>query len=201
VGQLLPVQAQFDSSWYKYEGSHWEKPPPDTPKPGIDWAHLLESRAEYAFHVFLGHHGLFSLSPVYLLALAGMVLGFLRGTRRKWTANPGEGTRWQERASPIPFFLFPLTIYLTVVVISFYLVKTTNYGGWTNGLRWLMWLTPFWLLTMLPVVDRLGRCRWGRGLAYVLLAVSVMSVTYRSWNPWRHPWLYNLLEELGLGGY
>jgi hypothetical protein len=200
VGQLVPVQAQFESSWYKYDGSHWLKPPPDTDKPGIDWARLKETRAEYAFHVFLGHHGLFSLSPIYLLAFAGMVLGVLR--RNKARANGGgNGENGAGSKSPFPFFLYPLALSLSVVVIGFYLVKTTNYGGWSSGLRWLMWLTPFWLLTLLPVADRLAQNRWGRGLAYAFLAVSVMSVNYRSWNPWRLPWLYNLLEALGLGGY
>jgi hypothetical protein len=94
-----------------------------------------------------------------------------------------------------------LTLYLSVVVIGFYLIKTHNYGGWTTGLRWLMWLTPFWLLTMLPVADRLACCRGGRLLAYLLLAVSVMSVSYRLWNPWRHPWLFDLMQALGWPGY
>lgn len=83
---------------------------------------------------------------------------------------------------------------LTVIVVSFYLWRTRNYSGWSNGLRWLFWLVPFWLLTLLPTVDRLGRHRAGRVLAYVLLAVSVFSVHYRDWNPWRHPWLWQLME-------
>jgi len=29
-----------------------------------------------------------------------------------------------------------------------------------------------------------------------LLALSVLSVSYPAWNPWRHPWIYNLLEAL-----
>ena len=61
-----------------------------------------------------------------------------------------------------------------------------------------MWLTPLWLLTMLPALEWLGQRRWGRWLAYALLAWSVFSVSYPAWNPWRQPWLYNLLES---GGY
>jgi hypothetical protein len=194
VGQLRPVQSEFGSPWYDYPGSHWKKPEPGEEKFGIDWARQKESRADYAFHYFLGHHGLFSLSPIYLLALAGMVIGLLR-RRRKGEAGAAPET------SRVPFFLFPLALLLTVVVVGFYLVKTDNYGGWTNGLRWLMWLTPFWLLTMLPVADRLAESRWGRGLAYLLLAVSVISVNYRSWNPWRMPWLYDFMEALGWPGY
>ncbi len=197
VGQYRPVQSDFESPWYKYKGSHWTKPASGEIRHGIDYAWQHESRGEYAFNYFLGHHGLFTMSPIYLLTVAGIVFGLLRGRRR--TAAPPQPDG-EVRAGP-PFFLYGLTLFLSAAVVGFYLVKTNNYGGWTNGLRWLMWLTPFWLLTMLPVADRLAGCRWRRGLAYFLLAVSVFSVNYRSWNPWRHPWLYNLMEWLGWPGY
>ncbi len=94
--------------------------------------------------------------------------------------------------------LAALTLFLTLVVIAFYIYRDEqNYGGWTCGPRWLMWLTPFWLLTMLPAADRLNCCRWGRIVAYLLLAVSVASVTYSASNPWRHPWIYNLMDAYG----
>ena len=90
-----------------------------------------------------------------------------------------------------------MTLLLTLVTFGFYLMFTDNYGGGTSGMRWLMWLTPLWLLTMLPVVDWLGQRRWGRWLSLTLLAWSIFSVSYPTWNPWRHPWLYNLLDNAG----
>jgi hypothetical protein len=86
-------------------------------------------------------------------------------------------------------------------VILFYLAASDNYGGFTNGLRWLMWLTPMWLTCLLPMVDLLAENRWGRRFAYVLLAVSIFSVSYEPWNPWRHPWIYDLMIECGWRGY
>ena len=38
----------------------------------------------------------------------------------------------------------------------------------------------------------------GRVFAAVLLALSVMSASYPTWNPWTHPWLYNFLHSLGV---
>ena len=40
-------------------------------KPGIDFARTYhgETRDQYAFHLFLGHHGYFSLMPIWLLSL------------------------------------------------------------------------------------------------------------------------------------
>ena len=50
---------------------------------------------------------------------------------------------------------------------------------------------------LLPAADWLGRRRWGRALAVVLLALSVLSASYPSWNPWRHPWIYNWMDAWG----
>jgi hypothetical protein len=194
LGNWRPVQSDFGSPWYDYEGSHWRNTP-GYPRRGIDWARTQETRGEYAFHVLLGHHGLLSLTPLWLLAIWGMVC-FSRSDLRFWIAR---GPPRQE--STIPALLAAMTLALTVVVVAFYLIKTDNYGGWTSGLRWLMWLSPLWLLTVLPVADRLAGHRWGRGLGYVLLAVSIFSVSFPAWNPWRHPWLYRLMEACGWKSY
>jgi hypothetical protein len=212
MGQVRPAYAEFDSDsgWYHYEGSYWRKPLPGEKKSGIDWARFnKETRAEYAFHVLVGHHGLFSLSPIWLLAVVGMVLGLGRliADCRLQIAD----CRLKKRSFSIcnlqsaicnPWTIVALlTLLLTVIVVGFYLVKSDNYGGWTSGLRWLMWLSPLWLLTLLPVADRLGATRGGRTLAYVLLALSVLSVSYAAWNPWRHPWLYNFMQDQGWISY
>ena len=191
MGEFTPTYEKFGGPWYTFEGSHFGKTP-DPVKPGIDFARTRESVGTYAFHVLLGHHGLLSLTPYVLLSLAGMLLA-CQG-RKPPPSGEAEG-----RAPPTQdqrcFAL--LSLALTIIVVGFYLVKSTNYGGWTNGPRWLMWLTPFWLLTMLPVADRLSVSRAGRGLATLLLGVSVLSVSYSLWNPWRHPWIYRWMDANG----
>jgi hypothetical protein len=191
LGEFGFAYDKFGTAWYTQASTHWQEPRPGEVKHGIDWAKYHESRAAYAFHVLLGHHGLFSLTPIWLLAVGGMVVA-VRALRRREPRNDAAagGDAWTVVAG--------LTLLLTVVVVGFYLVKSDNYGGWTAGLRWLMWLTPLWLLTMLPAVDWMGQRRWGRRVAYGLLAWSVFSMSYPAWSPWRHPWLYNLLES---GGY
>src|SRR5207245_4315726 len=72
VGQLRPVYGEFGGPWYEFTGSYWRIDPSQV-KHGIDWAYQTESRAAYAFHVLLGHHGIFSLSPIFLLSVAGMI--------------------------------------------------------------------------------------------------------------------------------
>jgi hypothetical protein len=182
LGEWTPAYEKFGTVWYEYEGSHWRKPAAGEEKRGIDWAGQKETREEYALNVLIGHHGWFSLTPIWVLALGGMF----------WTLFT-----WRKEQGPTQVVIAVMTLVLSVVVIGFYLYKSDNYGGWTSGLRWLMWLSPLWLLSMVPVADSLAGRRWGRGLAYLLLAVSVLSVSYPAWNPWRHPWLYNWMDAQG----
>ncbi len=178
IGDWRPAYAKFGTRWYEYQGSHWEKAKHDPNIKGIDF--INEPKEIYAFHMLIGHHGLFSLTPIWLFAVAGMVFG-----------KPAMQLKR----------LNNLAIFVTGVVIAFYVWKTNNYGGWTSGPRWLFWLTPLFLLAMLPVADWLGRSRAGRGLASLFLAVSVFSAVYPVWNPWRHPWIYQLCEYMNWVNY
>lgn len=187
LGEWTPAYEKFGGPWYEYEGSHW-KVPPGTVKTGIDFAH--EDKAVYAFHLLFGHHGLLSLTPVFLLAVATML--FVLPPSRGIRSSPPEGG-----ATCLPRIFFPATLLVSVVVVAFYIFRTNNYGGWSVGPRWLIWLTPLFLLTMLPAADRLSVCRKGRTLGYILLGVSVFSASFPTLNPWRMPWLYQWLESYG----
>jgi hypothetical protein len=94
-----------------------------------------------------------------------------------------------------------MTLVISLVLLGFYLVKSNNYGGMTSCLRWLLWLAPLWLIAMLPLADEVGKRPWSRRFAYLGLGIAVFSATYSAWNPWRHPWLYDLLEKLGIVRY
>ena len=174
----VPVYSKFGGPWYLYPGSHWAKSVAEHGKISIDFARHRESIYVYWFHVLIGHHGLFSLTPIWLLSVVGLFASLRRGKH------------WDR-------VLAAMTLPLSLIVIGFYLLDSDNYGGWTSGLRWLIWLTPLWLLTLLPIADRLATSVWGRRLGYALLVVSVFSAAYPAWNPWRHPWIYHLLEARG----
>jgi hypothetical protein len=184
-GEWLPIYFKVGGPWYEYEGSHWVYTPG---RHGIDFARKNgETVPWYAFHLFLGHHGFFSLTPIYFLGLAGMVAAVSQVRQEGFGRRKDTPISWPEIGT--------LTLVLSAVIFTWYIFKSDNYGGFSNGPRWLMWLAPFWLLTMLPVVDGLCRSRWGRGLALLLLALSIFSASYSSWNPWRHPWLYDWMNS------
>jgi hypothetical protein len=190
LGQWNLAYSEQDSPWYQYEGSNWLKIP-GAARRGIDFARAQgETHAAYTFHLLVGHHGWLSLTPIHWLTLAGMAYGAWRLLRGRAGSSPPKPPRlWAELAAA--------NFLLSAVVIVFYIFRSDNYGGVSAGARWLIWLTPLWLLTMLPVADWLGRRRWGRVLAITLLMLSVLSASYPAFNPWRHPWIYNWMDSWG----
>jgi hypothetical protein len=178
------IRVQRVDNWYDYEGSYWQ------PKNlrGIDRGE--PSPAVYAFHLLLGHHGLLSLTPLWLLSAAGCWFWLAASSRRGPPDAPLEIGR----------LLAATTVLITLILIAFYLTRPQidrNYGGATCCLRWLLWLTPLWLLTLLPAADRLSHGRAGRGLALALLLVSVFSAHYAADNPWTHSWLFDYWTAMG----
>src|SRR5262249_61104838 len=138
IGTWEPIYTKFGGPWYEYEGSHWAKPKlwesgkaPKPDDPGIDFAD--EPKDEYAFHLLVGHHGLFSLTPVWALALIGIVLP---------AAIRGAAT-----------LLHRLTLLIAAAVIGFYVYKTNNYGGEGAGPRGVVLLRPVVVLGLAAPAD------------------------------------------------
>jgi hypothetical protein len=162
-------------NWYDFENSYWTS----GRAAGVDRGE--PSIAVYAFHVLIGHHGILSLTPVWLLSLAGAVLLLIGRT--------GELRGFAAMAAAV-----------TVLVLAFYIFRPLadrNYGGVTNGLRWSFWLIPLWLIVMLPAADAACSRRGRLTLALALLLISVISVNYKPLNPWSHPWLFDYWSYLG----
>ena len=171
-------------NWYNFTYQRGEK---ETPRKSY-WADVENrskldqgepSRAVYAVNVLVGHHGIFSLTPVWLLAVLGV------------------GMLWFRRDRPLRELAAAIAV-ISLVVIAFYLLRPLqdrNYGGDTCGFRWAFWFAPFWLFAMLPAADWSAGSRIKRCAAAVLLAVSVLSASYPTWNPWTHPWIFRLVTS------
>jgi hypothetical protein len=191
MGKLLPAYSEFGGLWYNFEDSHWAKRGTPAAK-GIDFNE--EPMQVYAFHLSLGHHGWLSLTPVWFVALVGLViLGIKSAPAVQGLFGKPKGTGWTLEMFAAMTFVVSLTVF------CFYLTRTQsyNYGGNTSGPRWLFWLIPLWALAVVPVADRLARSSSGRLLGAVLLGLSVLSVFYPAWNPWRNPWVLQLMEYTG----
>lgn len=229
LGTFKPAYADFGGDAYEYAGSYWTTP--------LDLDYFdkhPEPRITYLGHMLFGHHGIFSLSPIFLFAMAGIaarmgnrfyramalllaclaIAGAAAGYRiyKYQTIDPLAMT-WLVWLLPLWLLIIPqpidprtnpgkaagawMTMVLSVVVIGFYGYKTNNYGGSTQGLRWLFWLIPLWIY-YLPDGFRSGsETRLHRRLGYTALALSFLSVGYAIRSPWTHPWLLDALDRLG----
>ncbi|TWT54312.1 hypothetical protein Pla22_19580 [Rubripirellula amarantea] len=161
--------------WYEYPGSYWQ----DGNRRGVDRGE--PSRAIYLFHATIGHHGIFSLTPFWLLFPLGMVSLWKR-----------EEHRWLSFTAA--------SVLATVVCFTFYMLRPMidrNYGGVSVCFRWLLWLAPIWLVLASSALDRMASNRSMRRLVVALLALSVFSVSTALSSPWQSPWLYQYWQFLG----
>jgi hypothetical protein len=175
-GSWKPFYLSYGTELYEYEfegiKSYWMSPR------GMDQS--LDSPVAYCFHCVFGHHGIFSLSPVFLL------IGVSLATKSRWKDSQVASVIW-------------LGLGLSVAVLGFYLTRTSNYnyGGNTFGLRWMIWLSPFWVLALVPAFEAISDKKSGLAIAFVLLGVSVFSSVSAARNPWTASWLFHQMSDRG----
>ena len=176
TGGWKPFYLYYGTEKYEFihQGipSYWLRPR------GID--RNLDSPLMYLLHCTLGHHGVFSLTPVFLLSLAGFAWGFRQvNSALKTLLLTGGG--------------------LSLLMFVFYLSKTEhyNYGGLSVALRWMLWLVPFWLIALIPPADEIAERPWASWVCGLLLAGSVFSAWYPLNGPWKPPWLYTVMQNAG----
>ena len=153
-GSLLPMYLRREL--YLYPGSYWLAP--------VDMDVLDEPKAVYLFHMLVGHHGLFAMTPLLALALSAIIVTIRR--RRAHTAEA----------------------YLAggalVVLVGFYAATTKNYGGTCVGFRWLIVVMPVLFLFVAEWLDG-ARSRAARLLFSALLVVSAVHTADALVSPWQ----------------
>lgn len=159
---------------YRYPGSYWLSPL------GADA--LAEPWYVYTFHLTFGHHGVFLLTPVFLYAFWGLFSLFSpRGAR----------LRLRGPAAAV--------LVLTLAVLGFYVFLSgqRNYGGSTQGARWLLWLFPLWMFSLPYGCEGGQASRRLRRLALAALFFSALNSGYGLLAPWSHPYVLDAMERLG----
>lgn len=154
TGSPLPVQTR--ESMFNFRNSYWRNPI------GVDG--LNEAWYLYLFHMTFGRFGTFVLFPILLFAVPGTVLGF---------KNHGPSLRTAVLSLLAAFILLS----------TYYILKTNNYGGAAYGFRWhigavpvLLFLASFYLGTL--------RSRW----QWILVGVFALISLYSAWECLQAPW-------------
>ncbi|HPD32146.1 MAG TPA: hypothetical protein PLL20_19305 [Phycisphaerae bacterium] len=73
TGSVTPIPMRFDepNGPFFYDGSYWHPNNYYTPR-GVSIDFLQEPKQKYMFHLLVGHHGFFSLTPLFVLSLIGI---------------------------------------------------------------------------------------------------------------------------------
>ncbi len=200
-GTVAPAYFTFGKPGgpYDYEGSYWNQPV------GID--QVKENRLVYLMHMLIGHHGVFLLTPIFLLSFWGMLIELTaRGRSALERTDVSRGPSGSETAAVAargPNRLFALLALLTTaIIVAFYATnKTQNYGGACQGLRWMFWLIPLWLWFLPIGVARLAGGRPGCFVCYLFLLVSIANGLAAISQPWTFSWAQQACRHLGWINY
>ncbi len=175
-GKFALAYEEFGTEAYLFEGSLWKTPleldalnvpwldPEEAARRGI----VGESYGKYLFHMVLGHHGFWSLTPLFLFS-AGGLLGLLRGGK-------------------VAALLASLLI---VAGLGVWGVDLVNPGVWSDGGSLRPYLWAGWVIAGLTVL--LGFVIWithlregGKpmaSVAWVTLALTLILLVFYTWNP------------------
>ena len=151
---------------YDYPGSYWRKPR------GIDA--LDEPKIYYGFNVLFGHHGVFSITPPFIFAAIAVV----DCLRKK--------ERYLETLMVSAIFL---------VLVTFYIFYTNNYGGSCVGMRWLIVMMPFLWLYFGIFLERYTLSKWVWALVFVSFGIAQYHVDDAIRSPWHDGRLHQVFKR------
>jgi hypothetical protein len=171
VGSVFEIRVW--DNWYDYDvngrPSYWL---PGSAR-GVDLGE--PSRLQYFIHMTVGHHGIFSLTPIWIFSLLGIAVA------------------WRD-PEPIWRQLSYVLLTLTFVLLVFYTMRPLadrNYGGVASGFRWFFWLTPLFLLMLIPAWRIIRKSMLLISLWGICLVISIYSGLHSFLNPWQHPWYFS----------
>jgi len=168
------VPVQIVGSYFQYPGSPWAG------SDQLSGMHInnVFFALTYAFSTLLGPKGFLLYNPLLVIALWGLV----RTLRTK-------GRFFQEGV---------VISAGSIVLVTYYLLFTTNYGGWSYSIRWFVPLLPLLFFFLYEYFDTYTRKRAQRFRALLIVAMVIAFVG--AIDPWSHsdlsevPFIANVKE-------
>lgn len=175
-GKFALAYEEFGTDAYLFEGSLWKTPleldalnvpwldPEEAARRGIKG----ESYGQYFLHLTLGHHGFWSLTPIFLFSAGGLI-GLLRGRKRSMA----------------------LASALVAAGLAIWGTDLTNPAVWSEGgaLQPYLWVGAVIAgLTLLLGLDLwFAHLREGgkpmASVAWLTLALTLILLAFYTWNP------------------
>jgi hypothetical protein len=156
----------FNSELKNFKGFHFRN--------AGDIDGLREPKSIYAFNVLLGHHGLFSMTPIYFFGLWELL----------------RSLRYRHLLRESLVCALALSAFL-----GFFIFRTHNYGGWCVGMRWLVPVMPLLLLYFGLWIDRVRVTRLLWALVLSAFMVSCFNVQDGLTSPFQFSVWHNWLEN------
>ena len=183
--------------WYDYPKSYWL---PGNKK-GVDLGE--PDRRAYLLHFTIGHHGLLSLTPIWIWSIFGGLFWIVYGQNaiKSVQGYRSESVEDNQLSGFKRWILSEHGIASSIMLVSiacviFYAsrsIEDRNYGGVCSGFRWLFWIIPGWIWLAIPAIDRCATKPFWRGLVYLAIALGIIAAVIPWANPWSHPWPYRIL--------
>jgi hypothetical protein len=165
TGSWLPAYA--DSTLKSYAGNLFR-----SARSGIEA--LREPKTKYTFNMLLGHHGVFSMTPLFFFGIYEAVRRFVKREPYRREILVWMGT-------------FAAFLY-------FYITRTTNYGGWCVGMRWLIPIMPWLLMLFALWLDRTTLTRVKQIAVVGAFLVSAYNVQDGLSSPFQFSVWHNFLD-------
>jgi hypothetical protein len=195
VGQRVALKAIDDSTWGIYHWDDWYDYPKSYwlpgNKKGVDLGE--ENRLLYVIHFLVGHHGIYSITPIWLLTFYGAWRWITRPQPAQVPADPLRAFALSNSGMAVAILMMTLACY---VFYASRVVEDRNYGGVSSGFRWIFWLIPAWLWLCVPAIETASQSKTSRRFVAFLLILSVFGATVPWPNPWTHPWPYRVTTWL-----
>lgn len=156
-GSIRPVQ--LHPEYFRYPGSYWLNGPEALS--GVK-NNSPSFALRYGFNCLFGAQGFLIYDPLLLIALWYLV-------RR--IAN--RGLLWVEGA---------IVLAVSAIIALYYFISTTNYGGYSYSIRWLVPMIPLLWFFAFGFFENFTRAK--RLVFIGLFAVSVVIAAVGAGNPW-----------------
>lgn len=155
-GSVIPVQ--INKSYFEYPGSPW------IGSSELSGMHINQGLffLYYSFSVLLGPKGFLLYNPLLFIALPYLILEIRKGQAFK------------QEALVIGF--------ASLIIVLYYLLFTTNYGGCSYSIRWFVPLLPLLFFFIYPFFENFNLKR--RRVFITLFSISTVISCVGLINPW-----------------